>query len=71
MSVDTNDILKLVDLMLAASHRFSALSSIYRTMREEGRTKLTLAEWDAILEADDSADAKLAASIARAETEGR
>lgn len=71
MSVDTNDILKLVDLMLAASNRFSALSSIYRTMRAEGRTALTLAEWDAILEVDDSADAKLAASIAKAKAEGR
>jgi hypothetical protein len=71
MSVDTNDILKLVDLMLAASNRFAALGSIYRAMRAEGRTKLTAAEWDAVLAADDSADAKLAADIARAKAEGR
>lgn len=68
---DTDDILKLVDLMLAASYRFAALGSIYRTMRAEGRTKLTPAEWDAILAADDSSDAKLAADIARARAEGK
>jgi hypothetical protein len=65
------NILVLVDLMIAASQRFSALSSIYRKMREEGRTELNAAEWAAVVEADDSADARLAADIARAKSEGR
>lgn len=69
--MSTRNILVLVDLMIAASQRFAALSSIYRSMREEGRTELTDAEWAAVLEADDAADAKLAAEVAKAKAEGR
>jgi hypothetical protein len=65
------NVLVLVDLMIAASQRFTALSAIYRKMREEGRTELNEAEWAAVLEADDSADVALAADIARAKAEGR
>lgn len=65
------NILVLVDLMIAASQRFAALSSIYRKMREEGRTELNEAEWQAVLDADNSADARLAADISRAKAEGR
>lgn len=69
--MSASGVLVLVDLILAAGQRFGALSSIYRTMREEGRTELSKAEWDAVLAADDSADAKLAAEVARAKAEGR
>ncbi len=69
--MNPSNVLVLVDLMIAASQRFAALSSIYAKMRAEGRTELNQAEWAAVLEADDSADAKLAADIARARSEGR
>lgn len=64
-------VLVLVDLMIAASQRFAALSAIYSKMRAEGRTELNQDEWAAVLEADDSADAKLAADIALAKAQGR
>jgi hypothetical protein len=64
-------ILVLVDLMIAGAQRYAALSSIYRQMRDEGRTELTEAEWAKVLEADDAADAKLATEVARAKAEGR
>jgi hypothetical protein len=69
--MSAQNILVLVDLMIAASQRFAALSSIYRSMREEGRTELTDAEWQAVLEADDAADTKRAAEVAKAKAEGR
>jgi hypothetical protein len=68
---NTQGILVLVDLLLAGAQRFAALSSIYRQMREEGRTELTAAEWAVVLEADDVADARQAAEIAKAKSEGR
>jgi TRAP-type C4-dicarboxylate transport system substrate-binding protein len=64
-------ILVLVDLMIAGMQRYAALSSIYRQMRAEGRTELTPAEWAAVQAADDDADAKLAAEVAKAKAEGR
>jgi hypothetical protein len=66
-----NELLLLADLIIAGSQRLVAIAPIYRAMRAEGRTKLTPEEWDTILAADDSADAKLAADIARAKSEGR
>lgn len=65
------NILVLVDLILAGAKNAAALSSIYRRMREEGRDTLTVDEWAAVQEADDTADARLAAEVERAKTEGR
>jgi hypothetical protein len=69
--MSTSGILVLVDLMIAGMQRYAAISSIYRQMREEGRTELTPAEWAVVLEADDTSDARLAAEIAKAKSEGR
>lgn len=69
--MSTSGILVLADLILAGMQRYAALSSIYRSMRAEGRTELTPAEWQVVLQSDDDADAKLAAEVARAKSEGR
>ena len=64
-------ILILVDTILAGAKNVAGLTSIYRQMREEGRTELTPSEWAIVQDADDLADSKLAAEVAKAKAEGR
>lgn len=64
-------ILVIVDILLALAQRQAAFASILRAMRAENRTSLNDAEWKAVLDADDSADARLEAEIAKARAEGR
>lgn len=61
--MSTERLLVTIDLTLAAAERLTALTSIIRGMRAEGRTALNDAEWAAVLVADDQADARLAEAI--------
>jgi hypothetical protein len=66
-----NEVLVIVDLMLALAQRQAAFSSILRAMHADGRTKLNAAERKVVEDAYNESDQRLMQEIVKAKAEGR